>query len=162
MDHSIRSHDAQDLEELTNHPCYVTDAIDAAPLKQEEDYVSASLHSMVPYANVSNRTVVFESSQPPLDSNEDITKDMESSFDTKLPNPQVRIEGSCDLGNIYLSKLCMISGAAVRKAHTIREYHRHLRLVLDAFEKCNTETEREQDLAIFSAGDHNRLLGPSL
>lgn len=163
MEHSIRTHDAQDLEELCNYLCDVTDAIAAAPFKQEQDYVSASLRSRVAYANVSCRTVVFESSQPQQDSNEDVAKDiMESSCEPKLSNPQVRVEGSRDLGNIYLSMLCMIPGVTVRKAQAIREHYPTLRLLLDAYDKCSTETEREQVLADVRAGDHNRRLGPAL
>lgn len=108
MEHAIRTNDAQDLHELAKYLCDVRDAIAAEPFKQDQHYVTASLRSRVKYANVSHRTVVFESSEPPLDSNEDITKDMESYCDSKLPNLHGRVEGSRDIGNIYLLKICMI------------------------------------------------------
>lgn len=162
MEHSIRTHDVEDLEELTNYLCDVTDAIAAAPFKQEQDYVSASLRSRVAYANVSHRTVVFESSQPQEDSNDDVAKDVTESCNPKLPKPQVRVESSRDLGNIYLSMLCMIPGVTVRKAQAIREHFPTLRLLLDAYDKCNTETEQAKVLADIRTGDHNRRLGPAL
>lgn len=58
--------------------------------------------------------------------------------------------------------LCMIAVVAVRKSQTIREYYHPLRLLIEEYEKCSTELEREQELAIFCSGDHNRRLGPAL
>lgn len=159
MKYDIRTHDAADLNELANYLCDVTDAITAQPFRKEQDFITASIRNRVSRANVSNRTVVM-----PSQSNEEMAEEDFNLFgyDPLKKTEGVRVEGRRDLGNIYLLMLCLIPGVTLIKATAIREQYPTLKVLLDAFDDCQTEAERVCMLADLRSGQCNRRLGPAL
>lgn len=168
MEHSIRTHDVRDLDELARYLYIVTEAIAAAPYQQNDDLVAASLSFRRNRALASNRTAVVavpsttnttEEAEGPVDSENE--EDNRFGYDPKKAS-SVRVEGRNDMGNIYLTMLCLIPGVTLKRAQCIRERYPTLCVLLDAYNECSSEHQRHFLLSELRYGDRNRRLGPAL
>lgn len=164
MTHGIRTHEAVDLDEFTHYLCNVTEAIAGSPFRKEKDCISASITNRVFRAKVTNRTVVIDSQVSEQGIKEGVAdEDIDPfSYDPVKKTSQIRVESSKDLGNMYLSMLCLVPGVTNTKAKAIRERYPTLRLLLDAYDECSTASDKAKLLADLRSGDRQRRLGPVL
>lgn len=169
MEYGIRTHDVRDIDDLALYIRDVTEAIAVAPYREDDDIVSASLSLRRRRANAAYRTAVV--SAPAENAANDgggvqgegsDGEDFFFGFDAKKKSSMVRIEGLHDLGNLYLTMLCLIPGVTIKKAQCIRDKFPTLRVLLDAYDECASAQNRDLLLSELRYGDQNRRLGPAL
>lgn len=170
------------LAEAATYIMHMTDAVAHVPYHRAASFLDASLAYRDARRTVGRRTTVVATRPAPgsqveggeeeeTEEEDEVENNLSREWEStsggsndqqSLNSPYVRMEGSGDLGHMYLAMLCMIPGVSIAKARAIRIRYATLWHLLCAYDKCPSDEQRKTMLRDVRYGQSGRRIGPSL